>query len=91
MNIGDRISADSNAAHTHKLLSDQIQATKELHRATKELHKIIAGLNTATKSFNQHASEQTQKMICLTRWVVGLTTVMFIGLVIQILIALSIL
>ena len=57
-------------------------ASDELTRRTvKKLEKTI-------QIFNVQSSKQTEKMIRLTWWIVGLTFVMVLGLVIQIILAL---
>ncbi len=48
--------------------------------ATRELHEAI-------REFNQEAAKQTAIMIRLTRLIVGLTVVLVIGLVVQIIVA----
>ncbi len=53
-------------------------ASDELTRRTvKTLEKTIS-------SFNDQSSKQTEKIIKLTWWIVGLTVVMVLGLIIQI-------
>lgn len=53
-------------------------ASDELtRRSVKKLHETI-------EKFNNQSSKQTDKMIRLTWWIVGLTIVMVLGLVIQI-------
>lgn len=59
-------------------------ASDELTR--RNLKKLRATIN----EFNSKSSEQTQKMIILTKWIVGLTIVMIIGLIVQIVLALVI-
>jgi uncharacterized Rmd1/YagE family protein len=58
-------------------------ASDELtRRSVKKLHETI-------QTSNEQSSKQTQKMIRLTWWIIGLTVVMVLGLVIQIILALS--
>jgi hypothetical protein len=53
-------------------------ASDELtRRSVKKLHETIEKLN-------EQSSRQTDKMIKLTWWIVGLTVVMVFGLIIQI-------
>jgi len=57
-------------------------ASDELTRRTiRKLEKTI-------KVFNNQSSKQTKKLIKLTWWIVGLTIVMVIGLIIQVILAL---
>ncbi|MBI2123816.1 MAG: hypothetical protein HYU04_01085 [Candidatus Wildermuthbacteria bacterium] len=57
-------------------------ASDELtRRSAKKLHETI-------ETFNQQSSKQTKKMIGLTWWIVGLTVIMVLGLVIQIILSL---
>ena len=57
-------------------------ASDELtRRAIRKLEKTI-------EVFNNQSSKQTDKLVKLTWWIVGLTIVMVIGLVIQIILAL---
>lgn len=56
-------------------------ASDELtRRAVKKLHETI-------QKFSEQSSKQTQKMVILTWWIVGLTIVMVLGLLIQIIFA----
>jgi hypothetical protein len=48
--------------------------------ATRELHETI-------KAFNKEATAQASAMVCLTKWIAGLTPVMAVGLVVQIVLA----
>ena len=55
------------------------------------LKKVAIETNKLTKTievFNEQSSKQTEKMIRLTWWIVGLTVVMVIGLIIQIILPL---
>lgn len=55
------------------------------------LKKVAIEVNKLTETietFNKQSSKQTEKMIRLTWWIVGLTIVMVIGLVVQIILAL---
>ncbi len=57
-------------------------ASDELtRRAIRKLEKTI-------EAFNNQSSKQTDKLVKLTWWIVGLTIVMVIGLIIQIISAL---
>lgn len=57
-------------------------ASDELtRRAVKKLHETIEKLN-------DQSSRQTDKMIKLTWWIVGLTVVMVAGLIVQIILSL---
>lgn len=44
-------------------------------------------LTTTIKTFNEQSSKQTEKLVKLTWWIVGLTIVMVAGLTIQIILA----
>ena len=57
-------------------------ASDELTRRT--LNK----LQETIKTFNEQSSRQTEKMVRLTWWIVGLTVAMLVGLVVQIILAL---
>ncbi len=57
-------------------------ASDELTRRT------IRRLRETIETFNKQSSKQTQKMIQLTRYIVGLTIVMIFGLVVQIILTL---
>jgi hypothetical protein len=57
-------------------------ASDELTRRTiRKLEKTI-------ETFNNQSSKQTEKLVKLTWWIVGLTIIMVAGLVIQIILAL---
>ena len=57
-------------------------ASDELtRRAIRKLEKTI-------EVFNNQSSRQTERLVKLTWWIVGLTIVMVVGLVIQIILAL---
>lgn len=59
--------------------------------ANDRIKKAVIEINKLTKTietFNEQSSKQTGKMIRLTWWIVGLTIVMVIGLVVQIILAL---
>jgi len=57
-------------------------ASDELtRRAIKKLHESI-------REFNNQSSKQTQKIIQLTCWIIGLTIAMLVGLAIQIILVL---
>jgi hypothetical protein len=54
--------------------------------ASDELtRRHLKGLRKSIRLFNKRSSEQTEKMIKLTRWIVGLTIFMILGIIIQIL------
>ena len=59
-------------------------ANDRIKKAVIEVNK----LTTTIETFNEQSSNQTGKLIKLTWWIVGLTIVMVIGLVIQIVLAL---
>jgi ElaB/YqjD/DUF883 family membrane-anchored ribosome-binding protein len=48
----------------------------------------VSKLTTTIETFNKQSSKQTDKLVKLTWWIVGLTIVMVIGLIIQIILAL---
>ena len=59
--------------------------------ANDRLKTVAIEINKLTKTievFNEQSQKQTEKMIRLTWWIVGLTVVMVIGLVIQIILSL---
>lgn len=58
-------------------------ASDELTRRT------IAKLEKTIMVFNKQSSKQTDKLVRLTWWIVGLTIAMLVGLVIQILLAIQ--
>ncbi|KKS77090.1 MAG: hypothetical protein UV64_C0004G0021 [Parcubacteria group bacterium GW2011_GWC1_43_11b] len=57
-------------------------ASDELTRRT------LIKLEETIKTFNEQSSKQTDKLVGLTWWIVGLTVAMLIGLIIQIILAL---
>ena len=59
-------------------------ANDRIKKAVIEVNK----LTTTIETFNKQSSKQTEKIVKLTWWIVGLTIVMVIGLVIQIILAL---
>ena len=59
-------------------------ANDRIKKAVIEVNK----LTTTIETFNNQSSMQTDKLVKLTWWIVGLTIVMVIGLVIQIILAL---
>ena len=59
-------------------------ANDRIKKAVIEVNK----LTTTIETFNKQSSKQTEKLVKLTWWIVGLTIVMVIGLVIQIILAL---
>ena len=57
--------------------------------ASDELtRRAIRKLEKTMEAFNNQSSKQTDKLVKLTWWIVGLTIVMVIGLIIQIILAL---
>ncbi len=57
-------------------------ASDELtRRSVNELQETI-------KIFNEQSSKQTEKLVKLTWWIVGLTVAMLVGLVVQIILSL---
>jgi len=50
-------------------------------RATMEMNRR---LKKSINNFNKNSSEQTNKLIILTRWIIGLTIVMLVGIGVQI-------
>lgn len=57
--------------------------------ASDELtRRVLKKLQETIETFNDQSSKQTDKMIRLTWWIVGLTVVMVAGLIIQIILAL---
>ncbi len=52
------------------------------------LKRAVNKLQETIKTFNEQSSKQTEKMIKLTWWIVGLTIVMVVGLFIQIILTL---
>lgn len=46
-------------------------------------------LEETVREFNEKASEQTETMIKLTRWIVALTVLLVVGLVVQIVLAVA--
>lgn len=57
--------------------------------ASNELsRRAVNKLQETIKTFNEQSSKQTEKMIKLTWWIVGLTIAMFVGVAIQIILAL---
>ncbi|PIT96902.1 hypothetical protein COT82_00710 [Candidatus Campbellbacteria bacterium CG10_big_fil_rev_8_21_14_0_10_35_52] len=59
-------------------------ANDHIKKAVIEVNK----LTTTIEIFNKQSSKQTDKLVKLTWWIVGLTIVMVIGLIIQIILAL---
>ena len=57
--------------------------------ASDELtRRSLNKLRETMQVFNEQSSRQTEKMIKLTRWIVGLTIVMVVGLIVQTILAL---
>ena len=71
-----RFSVNEHNPHFASLSSD------ELTRRT--LNKLEGTI----RIFNEQSSKQTDKLVKLTWWIVGLTVAMLIGLIIQIILAL---
>ena len=67
---------NQSSPHYGSLASDELT-----RRALNKLQETI-------KSFNEQSSKQTDKLVNLTWWIVGLTVAMLIGLIIQIILAL---
>ena len=59
-------------------------ANDRIKKAVIEVNK----LTTTIETFNEQSSRQTERLVKLTWWIVGLTIVMVIGLVTQIILAL---
>ncbi len=71
-----RYSINEYNPHFASLSSDELT-----RRALDELQKTI-------KTFNKQSSQQTEKLVRLTWWIVGLTVAMLMGLIVQIILAL---
>jgi len=71
-----RHSTNEHNPHFASLSSDELT-----RRALDELQKTI-------KTFNKQSSQQTEKLVRLTWWIVGLTVAMLMGLIVQIILAL---
>lgn len=59
--------------------------------ANDRIKKAVIAVNkltTTIETFNEQSSKQTERLVKLTRRIVGLTIVMVVGLVIQIILAL---
>jgi len=54
------------------------------NEAIRELRDEVKKLNQSIEKFNTEASNQTAKMISLTKFIVVLTTVLVVGLMVQI-------
>lgn len=50
--------------------------------------RALNKLQETIKTFNDQSSKQTDKLVGLTWWIVGLTVAMLVGLIIQIILAL---
>ena len=59
-------------------------ANDRIKKAVIEINK----LTTTIETFNNQSSKQTEKLVKLTWWIVGLTIIMVVGLVTQIILAL---
>lgn len=59
-------------------------ASDELTRRRRALNKLQGTI----KVFNEQSSKQTDKLVRLTWWIVGLTIAMLIGLIVQIILVL---
>ncbi|MDO8686808.1 MAG: hypothetical protein Q7K11_01195 [Candidatus Berkelbacteria bacterium] len=67
---------NQSSPHYGSLASDELT-----RRALNKLQETI-------KSFNEQSSKQTDKLVQLTWWIVGLTVAMLIGLIAQIILVL---
>jgi len=67
---------NQSSPHYGSLASDELT-----RRALNKLQETI-------KTFNDQSSKQTDKLVGLTWWIVGLTVAMLAGLIIQIILAL---
>ena len=67
---------NQSSPHYGSLASDELT-----RRTLKKLQETI-------KTFNEQSSKQTDKLVGLTWWIVGLTVAMLVGLIIQIILAL---
>lgn len=67
---------NESSPHYGSLASDELT-----RRTLNELQGTI-------KVFNEQSSKQTDKLVRLTWWIVGLTIAMLIGLIVQIILAL---
>ena len=67
---------NESSPHYGSLASDELT-----RRALNKLQGTI-------KTFNEQSSKQTDKLVGLTWWIVGLTVAMLAGLIIQIILAL---
>lgn len=67
---------NQSSPHYGSLASDELT-----RRALNKLQGTI-------KTFNDQSSKQTDKLVGLTWWIVGLTVAMLVGLIIQIILAL---
>ena len=67
---------NQSSPHYGSLASDELT-----RRALNKLQETI-------KTFNDQSSKQTDKLVDLTWWIVGLTVAMLVGLIIQIILAL---
>lgn len=57
--------------------------------ASDELtRRALSKLQKTIKTFNEQSSKQTEELVRLTWWIVGLTFVMVVGLIVQIILAL---
>ena len=67
---------NQSSPHYGSLASDELT-----RRALNKLQETI-------KSFNEQSSKQTDKLVQLTWWIVGLTVAMLVGLIVQIILVL---
>jgi len=57
--------------------------------ASDELtRRALNNLEQTIKTFNEQSSKQTEKLVRLTWWIVGLTIAMLVGLIMQTILAL---
>ncbi len=58
-------------------------ANDRIKKAVIEVNKLA----TTIETFNKQSSKYTEKLVKLTWWIVGLTIIMVVGLIIQIILA----
>ena len=69
------------------MASPEENARIVLEAAIKDLHGTVQTLNKTVEGYTESSNKQAEKMICLTRVITGLTIALFVGLVVQILLA----
>lgn len=78
---------DSTDEQLWRLINESSPAYSAL--ASDELtRRALSELQETIKIFNGQSSQQTEKLVWLTWWIVGLTVAMLGGLIIQIILAL---